>query len=120
MNKIMASLLATLLLVAGSCNLAHGAATYTVIAPNVVRPNTDFLVAVTAHDVAAAQDVELRIRGRSDTGQTIEIRQDTVVQTDQTQIVRMRIGDLGSGTYTLTARGTAPLQFDQTQVGEKS
>ena len=29
------------------------------------------------------QDVQLRIRGKSDSGQTIEIRQDTTVQSDQ-------------------------------------
>ncbi len=56
--------------------------TYTVIAPNVVRPNADFLVAVTAHgiDNDDTQDVELKIRGRSDAGQTIEIKQATTVQ----------------------------------------
>lgn len=91
------------------------AETYTVIAPNIVRPNTDYLVAVTAHDISKDQDVQLRIRGQSDTGQTIEIRQDTTVHKDQTQIVRLRIGDLGSGSYTLTAKGTNPITFDQTQ-----
>ena len=88
--------------------------TYTVIAPKIVRPNTDFLVAVTAHDIPTDQDVLLKIRGLSDSGQTIEIRQTTTVQSDQTQIVRLRIGDLGSGTYTLTAKGVSPIGFDQT------
>ena len=61
-----------------------------------------------------AQDVKLTIRGVSDSGQTIEINQATTVQTDQTQIVIMRIGELGSGSYTLTAKGNAPIVFDQT------
>jgi hypothetical protein len=34
------------------------------------------------------QDVELRIQGRSESGQTIDIREDTTVSSDQTQIVR--------------------------------
>ncbi len=92
---------------------------YTVIAPDVVRPNTDYFVAVSVHDLPdpanAQQDVELTIRGRSDQGQTISIRQETTVSSDRTQIVRLRIGDLGDGAYTLTARGRSPVTFDQTQ-----
>ncbi len=61
------------------------------------------------------QNFELRITGRSESGQTIDIREDTTVASDQTQIVRIRIGDLGQGTYTLTARGRSPIEFDQSQ-----
>lgn len=94
------------------------AQTYAVLAPDVVRPNSDFLVAVSVFDLKPdeQQDVELRIRGRSvQSSQTIEIRQDTSVRSDTTEIVRIRIGDLGEGTYSLTARGSFPLTFDQTQ-----
>ena len=50
---------------------------YAILAPDIVRPNTDFLVAVSVFDLedGQTQDVELRIRGRSVTsGSTIEIR----------------------------------------------
>ena len=47
--------------------------------------------------LAASQDVTLVIRGRSETGQTIEIRQETTVSSEETQIVRIKIGDLGEG-----------------------
>lgn len=97
----------------------EGQASYAIVAPQVVRPNTDYLVAVSLYgleDEEAQQDVELRIRGRStSSGQTIEIRQSTNVRSDTTEIVRLRIGDLGQGSYSLTARGSAPLTFDQTQ-----
>ena len=73
-----------------------------------------FLVAQLNDDALTAQDVKLTIRGVSDGGQTIEINQATTVQTDQTQIVIMRIGELGSGSYTLTAKGNSPIVFDQT------
>ena len=46
-----------------------------------------------------SQDVTLVVRGRSDNGQTIEIRQETTVSSEETQIVRLRIGDLGLGKY---------------------
>jgi CD109 antigen len=101
-------------LLAATNVLVAATPTYTVVAPKVVRPNTDFFVAVSAHGIDADQDVQLNIRGVSDSGQTIEIRQATTVQTDQTQIVRLRIGDLGSGSYTLTASGNSPIVFDQT------
>ncbi len=109
-----AAVLVLLTLAASSALVSAATPTYTVVAPNVVRPNTDFLVAVSAHDIDADQDVQMTIRGVSDSGQTIEIRQATTVQTDQTQIVRLRIGDLGSGSYTLTAKGSSPIVFDQT------
>ncbi len=96
--------------------------TYTVIAPEVVRPNTDYPVAVSVHGLpggggggGAEQDVQLTIRGRSDAGQTIEISEATTVSSDRTQVVLLRIGDLGSGQYTLTASGQRPVTFDQTQ-----
>lgn len=92
--------------------------TYTIVAPDVVRPNTDFLVAVSVHGLEEdeEQDVELQIRGRSvSSGQTIEIRQETSVRPDTTEMVRLRIGDLGQGSYSLTARGNSPLNFDQSQ-----
>ena len=91
---------------------------YAILAPEIVRPNSDFLVAVSVFDIdeTEQQDVELRIRGISSTsGQTIEIRQDTTVRGGSTEMVRLRIGDLGEGSYSLTARGSFPLNFDQTQ-----
>ena len=72
------------------------------------------MVAQLNDDAHTAQDVKLTIRGVSDSGQTIEINQATTVQSDQTQIVIMRIGELGSGSYTLTAKGNSPIVFDQT------
>ena len=47
--------------------------------------------------IIASQDVTLVIRGRSESGQTIEIRQETTVSNEETQIVRIKIGDLGEG-----------------------
>ena len=42
------------------CLLAAAASdaspTYTVVAPDVVRPNTDFRVAISAHDIEADQE----------------------------------------------------------------
>ena len=35
--------------------LAAASPTYTVVAPDVVRPNTDFRVAISAHDIDADQ-----------------------------------------------------------------
>ena len=65
---------ATLLWVAAASILEVRAQTYAIVAPQVVRPNTDYLVAVSLYGLAEddQQDVELRIRGRSaSSGQTI-------------------------------------------------
>lgn len=104
-------------IVAGLMGLARGQ-TYSVVAPSVVRPNSDYLVAVSVFGIGEdeAQDVELRITGRSlSVGNSIEIKQDTRVRAGASEIVRLRIGDLGEGSYSLTARGKFPMTFDQTQ-----
>ena len=61
------------------------------------------------------QDIDLRIQGRSESGQSIDIRESTTVASDQTQIVRIRIGDLGQGSYTLNVKGRSPIEFEQSQ-----
>ena len=94
------------------------AQTYAVMAPTIVRPNSDYLVAVSVFGLSddESQDVQLTLKGRStNSGQSIEIRGNTNVGSDSTEIVRLRIGDIGEGSYSLTARGSAPLTFDQTQ-----
>ena len=51
-------ILALCLLLAASSEvflLAAASPTYTVVAPDVVRPNTDFRVAISAHDIDADQ-----------------------------------------------------------------
>ena len=50
-------ILALCLLAAASSEvfLAAASPTYTVVAPDVVRPNTDFRVAISAHDIDADQ-----------------------------------------------------------------
>ena len=103
----------------GICTVREATAqSYAIVAPDVVRPNSDYLVAVAVFDLKPEerQDVELTIRGRSQSsGQTIEIRHETSVRSDTTEIVRLRIGDLGQGSYSLMARGSYPLTFDQIQ-----
>ena len=44
-------ILALLLLVAEVLLAVTASPTYTVVAPDVVRPNTDFRVAISAHDI---------------------------------------------------------------------
>ena len=94
------------------------AQTYAIMAPTIVRPNSDYFVAVSMFGLSEdqSQDIQLTLKGRSlNSGQTIEIRGETTVGSDSTEIVRLRIGDIGEGSYSLTARGSSPLTFDQTQ-----
>ena len=117
--RLLKAVVLCLLHLWGSTQISVASAeSYAIVAPDVVRPNSDYLVAVSVFNLKPEerQDVELTIRGRSQSsGQTIEIRQETSVRSDQTGIVRLRIGELGQGTYSLTARGTSPLTFDQSQ-----
>ncbi|XP_040577960.1 LOW QUALITY PROTEIN: thioester-containing protein 1 allele R1-like [Lepeophtheirus salmonis] len=89
--------------------------TYTIIAPDVIRPNTDFLIAVSTHDISSDQDVLLTIKGLGESGDNIELTKETTVRPDETQIVRIGVGNLEEGKYMLHARGNSPLAFDHTQ-----
>ena len=57
------------------------------------------------------QDVECKIIGTTDSGQSIEIRESTRVPPGETQMVRLSIGELGSGSYRFEAKGLTPLSF---------
>ena len=81
------------------------AQTYAVMAPTIVRPNSDYLVAVSVFGLSEdqSQDVQLTLKGRSSsTGQSIEIRGETNVRSASTEIVRLRIGDIGEGKFNST------------------
>ena len=57
------------------------------------------------------QDVECRIYGQSASGQNIEIKQTSRVPPGDTQMVRISIGELGTGNYRFEAKGLTPIEF---------
>jgi len=85
---------------------------YSVVAPRIIRPNTDYFAAITMDGITGdLQDVECRIFGRTQSGQNVEIKQKTRVPPGETQLVRLSIGELGDGIYRFEAKGISPMEF---------
>ena len=67
-----------------------------------------------------SQDVECRIFGTTETGQSIEISERSRIPPGETQMVRLSIGELGRGSYRFEAKGLSPLNFlESTQLKYK-
>ena len=55
-KKSLMDLAAVLVVCLLAADASDASPTYTVVAPDVVRPNTDFRVAISAHDIEADQE----------------------------------------------------------------
>ena len=76
------------------------AQSYTVLAPDTVRPNTNYFAAISVADTQGElQDVECRILGRTAAGRSVEIVERSRVPPGATQLVRLAVGELGAGDY---------------------
>jgi len=87
---------------------------YSVLAPRAIRPNTNYYAAVSVDGTDGdLQEVELKITGRSSSGQPVEIRESSRIPPGETQLVRLNIGEIENGDYTLVATGSSPIQFQE-------
>lgn len=92
--------------------LAQGG-TYTITAPNTIRPNSVYTIAINyvsqgSNNLSAIA----RISGRATTGNTFNsVENTTEVRPGTTQQIQLRIGNWGSGTYQLEVNGTRGVLF---------
>ncbi|GFG28314.1 hypothetical protein Cfor_11328, partial [Coptotermes formosanus] len=87
---------------------------YTVVAPRVLRPNSEYHVAITTQETSQPTTVTVEVGGRQHVGGMFAASQTVSVEPYTTRIVKLEIGDLGPGTYNLTARGINGLEFVNT------
>lgn len=93
---------------------AFSAGFYTVVAPRVLRPNSEYHVAITTQETSQPTTVTVEVAGKQHGGGMFEAIQTVSVEPYTTHIVKLEIGDLGPGTYNLTARGVNGLDFVNT------
>ncbi|XP_068084683.1 CD109 antigen isoform X2 [Anabrus simplex] len=89
---------------------------YTVVAPRVLRPNVPYHVAVSTQGTPVPTTVRLEVGGKQDGGGTFQVSDVVTVQPYTTQLAKLEIGDLGPGSYNLTARGVSGLEFENSTV----
>ncbi|XP_025405669.1 CD109 antigen-like isoform X2 [Sipha flava] len=84
---------------------------YTIVAPKVLRPNSEYHVAVSTHGTTSPTTVVVDVGGKQDSGGILKVTQFVKVDSYSTRIIRLEIGDVGPGNYNLSARGSGGLEF---------
>ncbi|KAG8336216.1 hypothetical protein J6590_049455 [Homalodisca vitripennis] len=84
---------------------------YTIVAPRVIRPNTEYHVAVSTVNVGQPTTVKVDVGGKQDSGGTFKISQFITVSPYENRILKLDIGDVGPGQYNITAQGSGGLDF---------
>ncbi|XP_063973145.1 CD109 antigen-like isoform X2 [Diachasmimorpha longicaudata] len=87
---------------------------YTVVAPKVVRPNSEYHVAVATTGVSTPSTIIIELDGELDNGEVFRVFHQDVVEPYQTRIFKLDIGDTTPGRYRLTAKGVDGLLFSNT------
>ncbi|XP_039279526.1 CD109 antigen isoform X2 [Nilaparvata lugens] len=91
---------------------------YTIVGPRVLRPNSEYHVAVTAVEVGQPTTVLVEVGGKQDSGGVFKTSQFVAVEPYHTRIIKLEIGDVGPGQYNLTAQGTGGINFHNTSALE--
>ncbi|XP_012527299.1 CD109 antigen isoform X2 [Monomorium pharaonis] len=84
---------------------------YTIIAPKVVRPDSEYHVAASITGVSTPSTIYVELSGELDTGKIFNISRTAIVEPYSTQILRLDIGETTPGKYKLTARGLSGIDF---------
>ncbi|KYN22068.1 hypothetical protein ALC57_05544 [Trachymyrmex cornetzi] len=84
---------------------------YTIIAPKVVRPDSEYHVAASVTGVSTPSTIYVELTGELDTGKIFNISRTVVVEPYSTHILRLNIGETTPGKYKLTARGLSGIDF---------
>ncbi|XP_074100031.1 CD109 antigen isoform X1 [Cotesia typhae] len=87
---------------------------YTVVAPKVVRPNSDYHVAVSTSGISTPVTISIELDGDLDNNEKFKVFHENVVEPYTTQVFKLETGDTSPGRYKLTARGTSGLLFSNT------
>lgn len=86
--------------------------TYTIIAPAKLRPNADYHVSVSVHNVNDHVDVDISIQGQDqESGNFNSVSKTVIVNSDETRILNFEIGEWGPGIYRLNVVGKGALSF---------
>ncbi|KMQ97464.1 cd109 antigen [Lasius niger] len=84
---------------------------YTIIAPKVVRPDSEYHVAASVTGVSTPSTIYVELTGELDAGRVFNISRTVVVEPYSTKILRLDIGETTPGRYKLTARGLSGIDF---------
>lgn len=84
---------------------------YKVIGSRLVRPNSEYNVAVTIQATSAPTAVNVTLLGLSDSGRPFSASESLTVLPYTSKIARIQVGEIKPGSYRLSARGSGGMQF---------
>ncbi|XP_011302420.1 CD109 antigen isoform X2 [Fopius arisanus] len=87
---------------------------YTVVAPKVVRPNSEYHVAVSITGVSTPSEIIVELDGILDNGEIFRVYHEDIVEPYITRLYKLDIGDTTPGRYQLTVKGRSGLLFSNT------
>ncbi|XP_020282986.1 CD109 antigen-like isoform X2 [Pseudomyrmex gracilis] len=88
---------------------------YTIIAPKVVRPDSEYHVAASITGISTPTVIYVELTGELDTGGIFNVSRSVTVEPYSTKIIRLDIGETTPGKYKLTARGLSGINFYKTK-----
>nr|XP_034179672.1 CD109 antigen-like isoform X1 [Osmia lignaria]XP_034179683.1 CD109 antigen-like isoform X1 [Osmia lignaria]XP_034179692.1 CD109 antigen-like isoform X1 [Osmia lignaria]XP_034179702.1 CD109 antigen-like isoform X1 [Osmia lignaria]XP_034179708.1 CD109 antigen-like isoform X1 [Osmia lignaria] len=88
---------------------------YSIIAPKVIRPDSEYHVAVSTTGVSTTSQIYIEINGVLDNGEVFNVSQVTNIQPYSTRILQFEIGDIIPGKYLLSARGLSGIEFSNSK-----
>jgi len=85
---------------------------YTIIAPSRLRPNSDYHVTISLHNIREHVDVDIVIMGQeTDSGKLNTISKTVTMNSDETRILNFEVGEWSSGSYKMTVVGKGGIEF---------
>ncbi|XP_017784771.1 PREDICTED: CD109 antigen-like [Nicrophorus vespilloides] len=87
---------------------------YKVVGPQILRPNSEFHVAVSAQSTSSPTTVSVAVVGTSLNGRSYSVEDSATVLPHSTSIITLQIEDIEEGFYKIIARGTGGVEFQST------
>ncbi|XP_076646328.1 thioester-containing protein 1 allele R1 isoform X2 [Halictus rubicundus] len=91
---------------------------YSIISPKVVRPDSEYHVAVSTVGISTTSTIYVELNGQLDNGDIYNVSQVVQVQPYSTRILKLEIGDVIPGKYQLVARGLSGIEFSDSKSVE--
>ncbi|XP_076663404.1 CD109 antigen isoform X3 [Andrena cerasifolii] len=91
---------------------------YSIIAPKVVRPDSEYHVAVSTTGISTTSMIYIELNGLLDDGGIFNVSQVIGVQPYSTGILRLQIHDITPGKYQLISRGLSGIEFSSSKPVE--
>ncbi|XP_011135984.1 CD109 antigen isoform X2 [Harpegnathos saltator] len=88
---------------------------YTIIAPKVVRPDSEYHVAASTAGISTPSTIYVELTGELDIEKIFNVSRTIVVEPYYTKILQFNIGETTPGKYKLTARGLSGIHFEKSK-----